>query len=171
MELGQALTVQLNKVIPMERKAIPLYAAVVTLAMITACSSTKTTSNKSARADSAKTQVKSRESECRFAEQPAYMSLWQKNQSQQNLIESLNKRIAMLEDRMSRKDGAAGPIPNMIVEPSSNTATASPHDMCMENQKLKSKTTLTKENKIQESQIHALHKKANDLALELQSKR
>ncbi|GGY71386.1 hypothetical protein GCM10011613_15140 [Cellvibrio zantedeschiae] len=139
--------------------------------MMTACKSTNPTSEKSTRAESAQTQLKKREAECVYTKQTTYISLWQKNQSQQNLIESLKKRIAMLQDRMTQKDGAAGPIPNMIVEPSTNAETSTPYDKCMNNQKLKSAGELTKENKNQESQIHALHKKATDLSLELQSKR
>jgi hypothetical protein len=156
----------------MKRKNIPLYLAVIALSMMASCSSTKPGSENAPRSDSTQTvQLKERERQCAYTQQEAYSSLWEKNQSQQNLIESLKKRITMLEVRLNQENRDSTPIPNMVVEPHNQPGNSKPFENCMNQRTVKKVEQLQTENKKQAAEIVELHRKAADLTLKLQSNR
>lgn len=159
----------------MDRKNIPLYFAAIALSMMASCTSTQSGSEKERNKASVQTptqaQLKERELQCAYTKQEAYASLWQKNQNQQNLIESLKKRITMLEVRLNQESRDSTPIPNMVVEPLNQTASSQPFENCMNQRTVKKAEQLQAENKKQEEEIVNLHRKAADLSLKLQSNR
>lgn len=115
-------------------------------------------------------QVSERANQCLYTSQEAYSTAWEKNLNQANLIESLKKRIDMLEERLKQKDAPSLPIPAFTVEPLAQTGIYQPFERCMNRLSVKSIEELKTENSKQETDIISLHKRMTDLMKKLQAR-
>lgn len=154
----------------MKRKNFLMYAILIALVTMVSCTSHKAT-QKSSTGGTLSAQANERANQCRYTVQEPYLSSWEKNISQQNLIASLKKRITLLEEHQQQQGTSLHQIPPMTVEPLAQTGIYKPYDRCINQLDVKTPEGLKAENGKQETEIVSLQKKVTELMQNLRPTR